>query len=417
MSLGLLTANFSSVDARRRSKETPLKDWIARSTAPNVFWANRFNNADADYWIRTGTEGTGASAARCSRIASDGIIGDGCLQIYTPAGNTPGTAYWQRPLAPVIGAGVSATTGIAFPTDINNAGATLINFVNNYTSSNISAGRINNYRGGCFGKADYYDPTTYLHPDGWGVPEYSYAGTFWIQFRIKISASRLAASSPGGKLFMLEWCAGGTCMHEIVINTPGYQGSWPGFESLFGFYTAQGSRSVSKLYNPQNIVISNPGAQVFPNGEYPLCVLDNNSAVPSNAASKCYGFPADKWVTVMVGVTPGSQSTSSDGGYSFTNRITDAGLVIKVAEQGATRWTTLCNKSDFYWYYDGSVQSFWNNLPVDNPSRLTVMPKGWNTIRLTQFNGGSNQLAVANDEYVWFDQIIVANSEIALPKF
>jgi len=418
MSMNFLTSSFVSSE-KKRPKVTALSDWISRSTAPNVFWANRFNNADADYWIRPGTDG---SSARASRISTDGIIGDGCLQIYTPAGSTPGTAYWQRPIAPVIGSGVTATTGIAFPTDINNAGAIPIDFKNNYDNGILNAtGRISNYRGGCFGKQEYFDSTTYYYPyggpgSGWGVPEYSYAGSFWIQFRIKISASRLAATSPGGKLFMLEWCAGGTCMHEIVINTPGYQGSWSTFPNLFGFYTAQGSRNLSKLYNPQPVTSPTAGAEVFPNGDYPLCVLDNFSANPSNAVNKCYGFPADKWATVMIGINPGSQNYTADSGYTFPSQIRDAGLVIRVAEQGASKWTTLCNKNDFYWHYDGSVTSFWSALPAGHPSRLTVMPKGWNTIRLTQFNGGSNQIAVPADETVWFDQIIVANSEIALPR-
>ncbi len=374
-------------------RSSTVDDWVARSQAAGVIWANRFGDSSSDYWMNQNTQG----AAQIRRLTTDGVIGDGCLEIFVPAGSTPGNAQWMRPLAPVT-AGTPAGTNPAYPADVNKAGKTAINFQTFYSGvPGELAGKAYNMRGGMFGNPLYYDTTQVVA----GVPEFVHSGTFWLQYRIKISANKLRSDEKGGKLLILGTNPTGTAMQEYVHIIRGSDlSSKP---DLFFHYTAQGNREISFLNDPQGSPAA--GVEAFANGDFPLCLFTDSSGNINNYAANCWTWPADEWVTVMIGITPGRQSVTSDGGYTFTTKYYDAGLVVKVARAGATAWTTLCNKQDFYWWYDANLGSIWGGL----------QPFGFNFMTFTLYNGGTVQQAATRDHFVRYDQVICSTTEIALP--
>lgn len=375
-------------------RSNAVDDWVSRSNAPGVIWANRFGDATSDYWIQANTQGGGAVARR---LTTDGIIGDGCFEIAVPAGSTPGNCQWMRPLAPVTAA-VPQGSFPAYPADVNKAGKTAIDFQTFYSvTPGQLAGKAYNMRGGMFGNAAYYDTTQVVT----GVPEFVHSGTFWLQYRIKISANKLRSDEKGGKLMILGTNPTGTAMQEYVHTIWGSDRA--ATYNMLRQYTAQGNRGISELTNPQG---GNAGAEVQPNSpQYPACVYADGSGNITNYINNCWVFPPDTWVTMMIGITPGRQSITADGGYTFTTKYLDAGVVVKVALPGATSWTTLCNKQDFYWWYDADLGSIWGGK----------QPFGFNFLNFTLYNGGTNQVAATRDYNVRWDQVICSTTEIALP--
>lgn len=365
-----------------------LADWQARANAAGVVWAHRFSDSTADYWLRQGEYSTAVTR----RLSTDGIIGDGCLEMFIPAGQTPGNVGFGRPLAPV-----QAYSALGISADVNKAGLTAIPFQTFYSyNGNEGFKKLSNMRGGCFGNAAYFDAT-----QRWpGVPDFVWSGQFWIQYRVKLSASRLLPTEHIGKLFILDHNSGGTDLGELVQGIwANYRTAWPAGPYWYG---AQGRWL---LTNPQG---EPAGCNYLPGSTYTACTYGQDTA------ANCWSYPADTWMTFNIGVTPGRKSVSSDGGYQFTTKYYDAGLIVKVAVQGATSWTTLINKSDYYWYYDGQ---YGNDIPAQWGWAGQQVEPGFNEIRFMQFNGGAEQTAVKNDISVKLDQIICSTTEPALPQY
>lgn len=363
-------------------------DWQNRANQAGVVWAQSFATGDSsgDYWMRQGE----SSTAVCRRLSTDGILNNGCLEIFIPQGQTPGNAGWGRPLAPV-----QAYPAFGIAADNNPKGLPALPMQNFFSyQGDEGYKKLSNMRGGCFGNAAYFDSTQY-YP---GVPEFVWSGTFWLQFRVKINSNRMLASEHAGKLFILDHNSGGTAMGELVqgINADRWS-AWP--RGMY-WYTAQGRQ---ELTNPQG----NPG-NYLPGSAYTSCNYPPTSA-------NCWSMPIDTWVTFNVGMTPGRQSVTTPGpdfGYVFTTKYYDAGLVVKVAAQGDTAWTTLINKSDFWWWYDAQ---FNNTIPAQWGWAGQQCPNAFNEIRFSQYNGGGQQFVVNNDISVKLDQIICSTVEPALP--
>jgi hypothetical protein len=74
---------------------TAEQDWINRSTAEGVVYATDFRNTAVDVtpWISPHTD-----SQHITKITSDSITGDGCLQIATPAGMDDHQGAWVHPL-------------------------------------------------------------------------------------------------------------------------------------------------------------------------------------------------------------------------------------------------------------------------------------------------------------------------------
>jgi hypothetical protein len=363
----------------------PPADWTARSTAPGVVWAQRFNTSASDYWIDPGA--ASASSAVVRRIATDGVQGDGCLEVFVPAGSDPGNGSWTRPLAPV-----RAFAG-HYAADVNVAGLPVIPFDTAFSTNDRPSERLYNMRGGLFGASQYFNSTQIQS----GFPEFVYAGKFWIQMRVKLSASRIAAAEHAGKIFNIDQAGNDTCMHEFVTGVEG--SNLPGAPAMPYFYTAQGNRTISRLHNPQGQT-----ASAVRQPAIPACAYSAGGTLNSAA---CWQWPADTWVTVNIGIGLGSQNTTADNGFTFPSPIRDTSLTIRVAEDGATSWTTLCDKSDFYWWYSQVLGSSFSYGAASN---------GLQKLVLYAYNGGTSQTPAVADFYHRFDEIICSTQEPALPS-
>jgi hypothetical protein len=363
----------------------PASNWASRSTAPGVVWAQRFNTSASDYWIDPGSPSSSTAVVR--RIATDGVQGDGCLEVFVPAGSDPGNGAWTRPLAPV-----RAFAG-HYAADANVAGLPVIPFDTAYSVNDRPSERLYNMRGGLFGASQYFNSTQIQS----GFPEYVYAGKFWIQMRVKLSASRVLAAEHQGKIFNIDQAGNDTCMHELVVGVEA--GGYPSAPRLPYFYTAQGNRNISRLNNPQAQTASSvrqPGI--------PLCAYDASSNLNAGA---CWQWPADTWVTVNIGINLGSQNTTADNGFTFPSPIRDTGLTIRVAVDGATSWTTLVDKADYYWWYSQVLGSSFG---------YGAASFGMQKLVLYAFNGGTSQTPAVSDFYHRFDEIICSTQEPALPS-
>ena len=96
---------------------TLMQDWIARSTAPGVQWSSLFTTAadvsnwrftNAIGWDQNPTPGSGGSYVR--RSATEGIMGNGALELEQPAVADLNSSYYWRDFNP-------ASTHMTFATD------------------------------------------------------------------------------------------------------------------------------------------------------------------------------------------------------------------------------------------------------------------------------------------------------------
>jgi hypothetical protein len=346
LSAGTYTASLDLVES-----STWEEDWADRSTAAGVVWAHRFNDqqtANFLYVVRDDFANHGTPTI----TTTGGIIGDGCLSLPTPAGKYPGIG-WVRPLAPMV-----AGTAYGYGADINNAGLPTI-APHTWFGTDMNR-RIDNARGGFFGHADYYDPTVYPgFYSGTAPPEWVQSGPFWIQYRMKVSASRFATGEVNGKVMMLEAAADSSNSVEYVqglgANTSSHQ----------------------KMYHYNDV------------GALGLAVAGHTWAV-------------NTWYTIQYKVTPGHVGQS------------DTGIQLRIAAAGATSWTTLLNRTDIPWNYVSS--SGYPPWPGGIGGTLPI-PYGWNILRLTTFNGGSDETASVNGYTTDYDQVICSTQEIALPVY
>lgn len=257
-------------------------DWLARTSGAGVVWFHDFRNAaevDNFRW-RSGQgddpDNTGDGSVR--RVATDGVTGGACLEIYTAAG-TQAQCVWWRPMSPLMGSG----NGRGADDPGADGTIALQSFSPNPTSgrSNINS----------WGSRGLYGHSSYHSEGGFDGAEY------YLQMRVKISASRLSSDNPkAGKLL----------------------------------YFTHTYRSLTS----QEIVTMNNRDQVFMayrSGGLPL----EPSKQYGSELSTLWQWPSDEWVTVLFYVVPGRSDVSEtafkvwiarSGAKSYT-RIWDTRIV------------------------------------------------------------------------------------------
>lgn len=389
-------------------------DWLSRARGKGVIWAHRFtaDEPDALYWASVKQ---GSSKARLN--PHDGIMGDGCLELFCPAGEVP-WCTWRRPLAPVI-AETPAGGFQPYRADVNSAGLPAVSYQQFYSMNpgDVSQ-KYNNYRGGNFGNVKYYDETDVIKSvfkKSWWRhhhPEFVHHGRVWLQFRMKLSASKLDPREINSKLvFPFQTQCGGTAWQSIVMGVrAGGPNSSPdyGWPNGIYYYTSQSSHRNSKLRHPQG---GEAPYQHQDEGDYPLCRTDKFGALPDDPAAVCWSYPADEWVTYQVCLDLGLDNPVPDGAFNYPKDYVpihrDTHFSLKVAERGAKRWVTLCERSDWWWLYGGDgYGSMWD---------YGRAPFGVNVINFTLFNGGGTNKPVTFDQYSRVDQVILSTEEIPLP--
>lgn len=342
-----------------------MADWNTRANGAGVVWAQRFTQlSDVQRFIVASSQ-SGAQQY-VNFVANDGIIGDGCLSVDTPAGQSQ-YGSWGRPLRPCTG-------------DVNKAGLPVYaqTFDSGATTTNVFA----NMKGGFFGNADYQkaSPSDFVGND------------FYIQFRVKFSTNRFNSNEPTGKMFMIT-TGYENAMQELVLQArTDYGGHW------YTMYTNTSTGFNSALNNPQSASGTN-GSSLEPGGAYNSTCIEG---IAPDGTNKCYLWPVNQWVTVLMHIIPGHQFTVAD--LTSPLNAKDTGLQVWIAPAGATSYTKIWDKQDYVWQYG-------NNYLGGTPQ-----PFGWNWINFTAFTGGASPVPSVAGYYHRHDQIIVSTQMIPCPQ-
>ena len=402
VSPGLYTNTYSTdIFAYVDDGKTPTdanQDWNARSTAAGVLIATDFSGPN-DFVQPAGGSPPGTHfmfangfnptlLARVTKCVTDGITNNCCLQINWPSGSSDGSP--------------------AYVVQLN--------------------------------------PASTVLTQGMGTTP------FWIQFRYKVPASRLARSVDGGGGFKL-WIVGGydpgsnwqsdslsdiNCEH-VIQNTfyrgfvqcythdIGSNGQWNG-----GYITYE--QPFSSVYSPTDFRLENAvynPAGVDQAHQLALYSQGHGAVPPGTANPGAFNFVADTWITLMARieyvtygwlsgksyvpgdqvelssnvyscVTANSDATFTAGNWNLLGAASTAGLRksrqdVWAANAGDTQWTHISSQRD---------------IPVPVDTSYINGPLG---VWLTTYDTSAGSYTA--DTYVRYDQLIVSTLPIALPVF
>jgi hypothetical protein len=332
-------------------------DWLARSTGPGVMWAHNFDSAAEvgrfrfDNWGYNDVNNN--DPTNTVTWQPDGFAGGGCVQIAVPTGGTA-NGGWMRPFQ-------------ALPGD------------RGYTSGPDWVGQYigsaSNWQVGYYGHSSYHDTSTNVIN---GIVTPTWAGTdFYIQCRVKISASRFSAGNPDGKLIFLG-VTNLTPDQEVVVRSV-QQGFW-------SVYTNFGSRNNSTLYDPQDGG-SGPYNSLQPGGAYATTCGPGGPNPGYQSPGFCYYWPPDTWVTMLIHMIPGLQGGVGTPGnisnvdYSNT-AAKNTGIQVWIAGPGQTSYTKIWDKQDYIWSFDPAPYG-WNMFEPSAYMNNAPSAVGW-THRYTQ---------------------------------
>jgi hypothetical protein len=368
------------------TSSSALADWTARATAAGVIWAQRFTQQSDVQGTSLGASPKSNAFSNIFLNATDGIIGDGCMEHFFPQGGLP-TYGWNRPLFPV-------------PGDANVAGLPVLP-AGSYAQ--IFPEMFVNWAGGGHFVNASYESGGFSNESG-KTTQRVRAGSFYVQFRVKFSASRFKSQEAAGKIMMIAGNYGNVNQEIVLSATTQYGGGW------FSMYTNVGSGANAFLRNPQNLT-GNP-VYMQPGGLATCVMGDSQIGLAENGGLQhCWCYPTDTWVTLMIRVTPGHKAVTLSGDWlnaPANAGCKDTGIQVLAALPGATSWTTVMDFPGFIFDFGG-----------DYISQSLGQPFGWNWINFTPFNGGSSSQPVISSTgwFHRFDQIICSTQPIALPAF
>lgn len=354
------------------------KDWIARSSGPDVVWAHDFGSAAEVSQFRWASGyGNDPGAVRpgsdwVSWGAMDGIPGTRgkCLQILRPAGtNDPG--QWIRPFS-AIRAGDNGRS-------VDDAGASgrIAALPFNAQIANTTDRWVN----GGYANADY-------HTDGVATDGCNYDGTeYYLQLRAKISRSRWRHGNEAydGKFCVFQVTGQVSAFDLVQQNTA---------SGVYQIYTAFGSPGpLEFLYIPQ-ATDPGPGTSYQPGGAFDkTCAYSSWAPGPNYLAGRkrsCWLYPVDSWFTVLIHVVPGHLTTDAWG-------APDWGVQIWVAPYGAKTYTAVYDVANYRFYH--------------YPAGIL---KGWNAVFLNSYFNHQNMPSAFNQS---FTQIILSQKFIPCPQY
>jgi hypothetical protein len=310
---------------------------------------------------------------------------------YWPTFNPPVTAYsgptaataqrcrvsvgnWSRPTSAFL----AGSNGLA----VNDPGVAL-GMPGRTWNTTWDAQRHYKYRSDWYGHADYASRMA-VWPDWAATPQTNqYRGSdFWVQWRIKISASRYQASSAAirnssGLKYFAMWATGpSTPLHEVVwsdANTASapyanYAASDGGFVSG---YTGAGT---SKAFDE--------GSSMQAGGDYAsTCLWTGN--FPASPTS-CFNIVPDEWYTFLLHVIPGKHVTSWTGWPTVPSAADGTGLQLWAASQSRITTMRAAGQTATYQKIFDKVGANAYPFAYDNwnPAAFTNAdpPPGWNTV-------------------------------------
>jgi hypothetical protein len=449
----LLTISSSATEATHGftayaddGSNTAEQDWLTRSTGSGVVWAHDFREAGELTAFLADPTGSGNVSLQSAGFGSGGYlrytipkgIPDG--KYFVPADASSGAGWlvvdgatlpqpadgqsnaqwtwaaagtlsvgkgtWQRPFTALV-AGTSGGNGKATP-DAAAAGT-----LTRRTLTSTSASNYSTLRAGYYGHSSYQSQTWNLL-GGYTANSASWDGTdFWIQYRVRISASRFGSLTnpdrtynqyryPNGKLaaVMTNYI---TPAQAIVVQSLTHDPRVNHSTAEFGMYMHSAQSSFVALTYPPNM----PNLSAFqPGGEYDppstgQCRWDNSGYYVRN----CWEWPADEWVTVLMHIIPGRDNT----GLATENTLStapyrDTGIQVWVARENALNYTSLWDVVDDgsgtgfpFFFLDGSGQVHppaWNMfIPwayMNNAPALQPWTQDFTQIIFKKGNGGTN---------------------------
>lgn len=349
-----------------------LGDWLTRASGPGVVWYHNFESAaEVDnfrFRRNFGTDKNNSGGANHMRWVADGFAGGGCAEVMIPAGGT-NVCDWWRPMSPLSAPGNGRST--------NDPGASGSLTRRTYDPTDQSAYA---WGDGYYGRSEYHGQAQF---DG---------TEFYLQMRVKISASRFNSGQPEGKLIYID--RGNGSDQELVIQS--LRGR------RFSMYTSFGSLANSQLHQPQ-------GANISPVETITNYQPGNDGTYPATSQSNGFNWPPDEWVTMLLHVVPGLHYAPGMPAYSGGQGPLDAfkaartagvynntRIRIWIARRGAQSYTKIWDKSDYIWTYDPS-------------------PNGFNLIKCSGYMNGVPALASAGWTHR-YAQVIFSKQTIPCPQ-
>jgi len=401
----------TSTTATCGSTATAQADWEARTGGAGVVWAHDFRyptEVSAFMGPNNGSEPIPVQDA-------DGPTGYSLK--YTNTANQPNmTANWGRILSPVY----AGENGL--PYDDPGAAGTV-------KRRHWVAGSKNQAKWG-YG---YYAHSSYVGAFPNWAPQGSTTATgaeaieggeFWLQFRIKISASRWAsenkAQGQSSKLWFID-AAGWLANQQLV----GYIDGGPYWYKTAPFrqYTNRGSAGFGAyqglLTNPQGAL----DGDLIESASYPTCTISG----PGQATGGCWEWPPDTWVTIMLHIKPGrhndyssmyaangSNSSAAINWCRATAPYRETVLEVFAALPGQTSWSTLYSNTKAAWVYGDYNTDTWGM--GGNFGQAGKPLPGFNHFAPTIYaNTPDGAKAPAVTYSYKFTQIIFSRSAIAVP--
>lgn len=421
---GFSATGGTSVTASCAAATDGLADWQARSTGSGVLWAHRFSSPTDGglYWGQA--SGNTDGGKRFGYKAGDGILGDGCLEIYVPAG-TSIKGGWSRPIAPVTGA-PAVGSYLAYPADINKAGIPAIDYKSFYsTIPGEPSAKWYNGGGGLFTNPHDFANNNRSLSNGQKEMVYGGANGFYLQYRVKFPVlangkSRLDYSGVAGKMLMISNFARSNPTSEIVTNVV------PDHGNMYYMYGARGEY-IGVLNDPQGG--DGRGARLHPGGDEPYgtqCIVrpEGGGYPVLPLTGQCWSWPEDEWVTVLVQVIPGRHNPGDryQSTWLSTAPYKDSGIRVWVAKQseidaaraaGRTpQYTKIWDKVDYAFVYDAEY-------PAAGTFELKGQKQGagYSFITFTPFANPNGTTAEAYDKDVvhLHDQVICSTQWIPCP--
>jgi hypothetical protein len=311
----------------------------------------------------------------------DGITGDHCLEMTIPTGGVSVGGWW-RPFSRIA----AGKNGLPYD-DLGAGGTVPLRSDWYYTAGVNDSTPASKWQGGI-----------YSHPDYWGHSNLNPAlgsnmfdgSDFYLQFRVKIQSTRWTSGNPDGKLCFVSSMRKSNPSQEIVIQS---QNVWPydsaATTNIYRMYTSNGNQFNSFLTDPQG-----GSGTMQPNGPYAsTCVI----AGP--LPQRCWTWPSQEWVTVLIHVTPGHQSTN---GSLSDPAAADTGLEVWVARQGATTYTKIWQKMNYIFEFGGAQTAAYPDDSAEGFSAFIA-------------SGFMNDSPAVAGWYQRFDQIILSKQFIPCP--
>jgi hypothetical protein len=252
--------------------------------------------------------------------------------------------------------------------------------------------------GGSYAHPDYHGNSA-LNPD---LTSSDFDGhDFYIQMRVKVTASRFQADNPPGKFWFVSTMRKSNPRQELVIQSlpiaswQGSGGSEGAKGSIYRMYTNNGNQFNSFLTDPQG---SPSGASMQPNGKYAsTCTIGNNNAA-------CWEWPPGEWVTILMHVIPGHQTVTRTLADPVNDVARDTGIEVWAARMGETTYTKIWQKLDYLWEFGGASTSAY---------REDSAGEGFNGLLLSGYM--NNVPAELGWSQMW-DQVIFSKEFIPCPQ-